>query len=50
MGPEDPVLVSLNVNIDLCNIMSTSGLFVVGGKHTLVAEIAVFIPLIHGLD
>jgi hypothetical protein len=50
MEPEDPVLVSLDVDIDLCNIISASGLFVVGGKRTLVAEVAVFIPLIHGLD
>jgi len=50
MGHKDPVLVSLNVDIDLCNVISASGLFVVGGRRTLVAEIAVFIPLIHGLD
>ena len=50
MGLEERVLVSFNVNIDLCNIVSVSVLLVAGGKRTLVAEIAVFIPLIHGLD
>jgi hypothetical protein len=47
---DEPVLVSFNVNIDLCNIASASGQVVAGGERTLVAKIAVFIPLIHGLD